>query len=101
MLEATTQLKLAKDVTYQSMGSQSPGDTSETVVVLSLASGRLYTCNETTAAFLDELKRSATLGQIIAALAPQFDTDLDTLTANMTELATELLQEKLVVIVET
>lgn len=84
-------LKLADDVTYQSLG---PG--SDTVV-FSLNSGYLYTCNETTAAFLQALDGRRTLGEVIEALWEEYEVSREELTTDMTALASKLLQEKLLV----
>jgi pyrroloquinoline quinone biosynthesis protein D len=84
-------LRLAGDVTYQSMGE------GEDTVILSLGSGELYTCNETTTAFLAEMDGSRTLEDIIAALAEQYDAPEAQLRADFTELAEEMKREGLIV----
>ncbi len=84
-------LKLADDVTFQSLGNSS--DT----VVFSLNSGYLYTCNETTAAFLQALDGRRTLAEVIEALWGQYEVSQEDLTRDMTALADKLLQEKLLV----
>ncbi len=89
--ELNPRLKLADDVTYQSLG---PG--SDTVV-FSLNSGYLYTCNETSAAFLQALDGRRTLGEVIETLWEQYEVSREELTRDMTALASKLLQEKLLV----
>ncbi|MCJ7544164.1 MAG: PqqD family protein [Phycisphaerae bacterium] len=84
-------LKLADDVTYQSLG---PG--SDTVV-FSLNSGYLYTCNETSAAFLQALDGRRTLAEAIEALWQEYEVSPEDLTRDMTALAGKLLEEKLLV----
>jgi hypothetical protein len=84
-------LKLADDVTYQSLG---PG--SDTVV-LSLYSGYLYTCNETSAAFLQALDGRRTLAEVIETLWEEYEVPREDLTRDMTALAGKLLAEKLLV----
>ncbi len=86
-----TRLRLAQDVSYQSLG---PG---EQTVLLSLTSGYLYTCNETTAAFLDALDGSRTFGQVIELLLEQFEVVPEELRADMAELVEELMAEGLIV----
>jgi len=83
--------RLSEDVTFQSMG---PG---EATVLLSLSSGYLYTCNETTESFLRALNGQRTFDEIVEALAGQYEVDEDRLRADLIELAEELLKEKLIV----
>jgi len=84
-------LRLADDVTFQSLG---PG---EETVVLSLNSGYLYTCNETTAAFLRGLDGKQSLAAVIDSLFNEFQVSRATLSKDMTALAAKLLEEKLLV----
>jgi hypothetical protein len=84
-------LKLADDVTYQSLG---PGSDA---VVFSLDSGYLYTCNETTADFLRALDGRRTLKEVIETLHEQYEVTPEVLTRDMTDLAGKLLAEKLLV----
>jgi pyrroloquinoline quinone biosynthesis protein D len=90
-LSQNARLKLANDVTFQSLG---PG---EETVVLSLNSGYLYTCNETTEAFLRRLDGRRPLAAVIDLLFGEFQVSCEALSADMTELATKLLEEKLIV----
>ena len=90
-LSPATRLRLADDVTFQSLG---PG---EETVVLSLSSGYLYTCNETTAAFLRGLDGRQTLAAVIDRLFGEFQVSREQLERDMTELAGKLLEEKLLV----
>ena len=90
-LSQNARLKLADDVTFQSLG---PG---EETVVLSLNSGYLYTCNETTDAFLRRLDGRRPLAAVIDLLFDEFQVPREALSADMTELAAKLLEEKLIV----
>jgi pyrroloquinoline quinone biosynthesis protein D len=90
-LSQNARLKLANDVTFQSLG---PG---EETVVLSLNSGYLYTCNETTDAFLQRLDGRRPLAAVIDLLFNEFQVPRETLIKDMTKLAVELLGEKLIV----
>jgi pyrroloquinoline quinone biosynthesis protein D len=90
-LSHDTRLKLANDVTFQSLG---PG---EETVVLSLNSGYLYTCNETTDAFLRRLDGRRPLAAVIDMLFDEFQVPREALSVDMTELSAKLLQEKLIV----
>jgi pyrroloquinoline quinone biosynthesis protein D len=90
-LSQNARLKLADDVTFQSLG---PG---EETVVLSLNSGYLYTCNETTAAFLCGLDGKQPLAAVIDRVFAEFDVSREVLNRDMTALTTKLLEEKLIV----
>ena len=85
-----TRFRLGDDVTFQSMG---PG---EDTVLLSLSSGYLYTCNETTEAFLRAIDGRRTMGEIVDELADQYEVQREQLHADLTALADELLREKLI-----
>ena len=91
MLSERTRLRLAEDVTYQSLGA------SEQTVLLSLTSGYLYTCNETTAAFLDALDGSLSFGQVLDQLLEQFDVAREELRADMECLVEDLIREGLII----
>jgi pyrroloquinoline quinone biosynthesis protein D len=90
-LSQHARLKLANDVTFQSLG---PG---EETVVLSLNSGYLYTGNETTEAFLRKLDGRRPLAAVIDLLFDEFQVSREALSADVTELAAKLLEEKLIV----
>jgi len=90
-LSWNARLKLADDVTFQSLG---PG---EETVVLSLNSGYLYTCNETAAAFLRGLDGQQPLATVIDRLRDEFEVSPEVLSRDMTELAVKLLEEELIV----
>ena len=90
MITEETRLRLAADATFQSLG---PG---ENTVILSLNSGHLHTCNETTAAFLGALVQEQTLGVIIDRLHGEFDISRETLARDLAALAEKLIAEKIV-----
>ena len=90
-LSRNARLKLANDVTFQSLG---PG---EETVVLSLHSGYLFTCNETTDAFLRKLDGRRPLAAVIDLLFDEYQVSREALSADLTELAAKLLEEKLIV----
>ena len=94
MIDETTRLKLADEATYQSLG-----EGAETVI-LSLASGYLYTCNDTTVALIDLADGQRTLGQVVELLTERFDVDRATLLADLTAVASKLVGERLLTIVE-
>jgi len=86
-------LRLADDVTFQSMG---PG---EQTVLLSLATGQLYTCNETTRAFLEALDGRRTVREIADELAGRFEVETRRLGDDLERISGQLLAEGLIVVV--
>ena len=86
----SSRLALADGVTNETLG---PG---QDTVVLSLRSGYLYTCNETTAAFLKALDGRRTFAEVVGLLHEQFDVPRETLAGDLTALAEKLLAEKLI-----
>lgn len=92
MLTDQTILRLADDVRFQSLGE------GQQTVIVSLSSGYLYTCNDTTHSFLKAMDARKTFGQIVDALAAEYDVNRDKLRADMAALSEKLLKEKLVVI---
>ena len=91
MISEQAILRLADDVTWQPMGQGQDN------VILSLSSGYLYTCNETTADFLRTLDGQATLGEVIDRLGLIYEIDAPQLRADMLTLAKRFLDEKLLV----
>ncbi len=83
---------LAQDVSHQSMGPE------QDTVVLSLASGYLYTCNQTTADVLSAADGQRSFAEIVTLLAEQYDVDLPQLKEDLTEIINKLLNEKLLVL---
>lgn len=86
-------LALGADVALQSLG---PG---QDTVVLSLTSGYLYTCSQTTAAFLKALDGQRTVAQVLDMLLKQYDVPADRLRQDVCAVASKLLDEKLIRIV--
>lgn len=85
-----TVLAVSGDVTYQPLAD---GRT----VVLSLSDGQLYTCNETSRAFLAALDGRASFGDVLDRLCEQFDVPRDRLRTDLLELIEYLEREKLLV----
>jgi len=78
-------LRMADDASVQHVG--------DGAVVLLARSGQLYTCNDTTEAFLDKVDGSRNLDQIVDLLSEEFEIDKATLDQDMAELAAELVAE--------
>jgi len=91
MVDETTLLRRADDVTYQSFG---PG---EDTVILCLRTGQLHTCNETTRALLDILDRPCTFGESLDRLYGQYTVSREKLHADLIRLTERLIQEGILV----
>ena len=81
-IDETTVLSLAPNASFQAMG--------EGAVILMLDSGQLYTCNETTEAFLKLVDGQRDFGAIISLLLGEFDIDRETLSGDLLPIAGEL-----------
>jgi hypothetical protein len=91
MLTDQTILSLANDAQFQSLGE------GQQTVIVSLTSGFLYTCNDTTKSFLQAMDGQKSFGQIVDVLAKEYEVGREKLHSDMTILAERLLKEKLVV----
>ena len=89
-MDLSTRLKIADDVTFQSLGQ------GVETVILSLNSGVLYSCNDTTAAFISAIDEQLSLAQIIDKLFDKFDVSRAKLTLDIHTIANKLLDEKLI-----
>ena len=78
-------LGLAADASVQDMG--------DGAVILLARNGQLYTCNETTEAFLGKVDGSRTFASIVALLCEEFDVDPATAAADFRLLAAQLVDE--------
>ena len=76
---------MADDASVQHVG--------DGAVVLLARSGQLYTCNDTTEAFLDKVDGARSLDQIVDLLSDEFELDRATLEQDRAELAAELVTE--------
>jgi pyrroloquinoline quinone biosynthesis protein D len=81
-IDETTVLSLAPNASFQAMG--------EGAVILMLDSGQLYTCNETTEAFLKLIDGQRDFGAIISLLLGEFDIDREALSGDLLPIAGEL-----------
>lgn len=90
-MRGQTRLRLAEDVSYQSLGEGN--DT----VMLSFASGYLYTCNEAAAAFVRALDGKRSVDEIVDLMEREFDAPRERMDADFAALADELVREKLAV----
>jgi len=88
-MDDSTRLARSDDVTFQSMGD------GEQTVVLSLATGVLFTCNDTTTRLLQAVDGQRTFGEIVDLLLAEFDVDQTTLRADLAAMAKRLVDEGL------
>lgn len=87
-MDLSIRLKIADDVAFQSLGS------GVETVILSLNSGVLYSCNDTTAAFLSAIDGQLSLAQVIDT--DKFDVSKAKLTTDIQSVANKLLSERLI-----
>jgi pyrroloquinoline quinone biosynthesis protein D len=73
---------------------QSVGDGA---VVLLADSGQLYSCNETSEAFLRHVDGRRSLGEIVELLTQEYEVERHVLEADLAELAESLKQEGVIV----
>lgn len=89
----STHLALSPQATLQPLGDTEGG------VVLKLDSGELFTVNDTSLAFLQELDGATSIDDVAGRLAEIFDIDAATLTSDLVEIADDLIDESLIHIV--
>ncbi len=82
---------LAEGVTFQTMGD------GEDTVVLALAAGQLYSCNETATVLLQTLEAGGDMAAAVARLLQEFEVTESEAAADLAILARELLAEGLIV----
>lgn len=91
MIDGSRVLSLSRKVSFQQLGE------GEGAVILTLDTGQLHTCNDTTAAFLAALDGKRTFDMAAAELEKQFDVSADELRADLAALAVQLLDEGVIV----
>jgi hypothetical protein len=84
-------LSLAKGVALQNLGAN------EGAVVLTIESGQLYTCNDTTAQFLVAIDGNRTFNQIVLELGNVYDVSQEELKADLNEIADQLIADGIIV----
>ena len=87
-----TPVKLPENVAFHTLGRGGQS------VIVSLDTGYLYTCNQTTHAFLAAVDGQRTLEQIVELLEQHFDVEHDRLSRDMLALAGHLAAEGLLVV---
>jgi pyrroloquinoline quinone biosynthesis protein D len=87
-IDDATILSISGNASFQSLG--------EGAVVLLIDSGQLYTCNETTEAFLKLVDGRRPFGTIVDALLREFDIERVAATGDFLEIAEQLRSEGIV-----
>ena len=87
-IDETKVIVLSSVAAFQSLG--------DSAVILMLDSGQLYTCNETTEAFLKAVDGVRSLAEIIDTVLPEFEVDRDTLRSDLLALAANLSVEGII-----
>ena len=90
MIQDSSVLSLAEDVSYQPLGD------GEGAVVLVIESGQLFTCNDTTSAFLAAIDGKRSFADVVEGMLESFNVSADQLREDLAALATELQQEGVV-----
>ena len=92
MVQDSNVVSLSDGVSYQPLGD------GEGAVVLLIESGQLFTCNDTTSAFLSEVDGKRSFGDVVDKLLETFDVSADNLRSDLSALAKKLEQQGIVCI---
>lgn len=82
---------LSNTVSFQPLGQ------GEGAVILLIESGEIFTCNDTTSAFLRALDGTRTFGDSVDLLAENFDVEPAILRADLEKLASNLSEQRIIV----
>lgn len=80
--------KLANGATFERVA--------DGAVVLVFGNGQLYSCNDTSAAFLDAIDGQRSLGDIALLIAGEFEAPPAEILADLRDLASEMLSEGII-----
>jgi hypothetical protein len=90
MTERSAVLALAPKIAVRRLGEE------QGAVVVRLGDGQLFTCNDTTAAFLEALDGRRSFDQILDLLVEEFEVGRERLAQDMDALAEQLMSEGLI-----
>jgi hypothetical protein len=90
MVADRTIFALGEGISYQPLGA------GEGAVVLTISSGQLYTCNDTTAAFLGLVDGARTFGDLVDGLHGTFEVPREELRRDLGALAADLMAEGII-----
>ena len=82
---------LSDSVSFQPLGQ------GEGAVILLIGSGDIFTCNDTTSAFLRALDGSRTFGHSVELLAESFEVERPVLRSDLEQLASNLVAQGIIV----
>ena len=91
-VSSATRLALPSHVSLQSLGEEDGG------VLLKIDTGEMYTVNDTTLSFLQELDGERSVADIAGRMVHVFDVEPDMVLADLIEVANGLAAEFLVVV---
>ncbi len=81
--------RLADDATFEAVN--------DGAVILTFGDGQLYSCNETSTAFLSALDGTRSLAAVAELMAAEFEVSHDELAADLTQLADEMVSEGIII----
>ena len=90
MAERSAVLGLAPKIAVRRLGEE------QGAVVVRLGDGQLFTCNDTTAAFLEALDGRRSVDQVLDLLIEEFEVERERLAEDMDALAEQLMSEGLI-----
>ena len=90
MIQDTSVVSLSEGVSYQALGD------GEGAVVLIIESGQLFTCNDTTSAFLAAANGERSFGEVVKSLLDTFEVSEDELRTDLAQLVRRLQQQGIV-----
>ncbi|MCL4766615.1 MAG: PqqD family peptide modification chaperone [Hyphomicrobiaceae bacterium] len=90
MIQDSSVLTLSDGVSFQPLGI------GEGAVVLIVESGQLFTCNDTTSAFLAAVDGRRIFAEVVDGLLDTFEVSADELRSDLAALAADLQQEGIV-----
>jgi pyrroloquinoline quinone biosynthesis protein D len=90
MIDWSTAFALAPKIAVRRLGEE------QGAVVVRLGDGQLFTCNDTTAAFLEALDGRRSFELVLEQLLAGFDVERDRLAEDLGALAEQLLTEGLI-----
>lgn len=90
-IDDETIFSLSKSVSFQPLGQD------EGAVILLIDSGEIFTCNDTTSAFLRAIDGERTFQSSVGLLAEQFEVDPPVLRADLQQLAANLIEHGIIV----
>ncbi|MFA7308343.1 MAG: PqqD family protein [Hyphomicrobium sp.] len=91
MIDDDQVFALSDTVSFQPLGQ------GEGAVILLIESGEIFTCNDTTSAFLRALDGTRTFGNSVDLLAESFDVARPVLRSDLEQLARNLSEQRIII----